>query len=572
MSLIYFIILIGVLVFVHELGHYLVARLFDVKVLRFALGFGPAIATYQRGETEFALCALPLGGYVQLFGADLESIEDLPEEEQKRALMAKPIWQRSLVILAGPLANFILPVAIYFVFAMLQTTAPPAVVGQAYPEAPAAQAGIQAGDRIVEIEGHPVRFFHDVAHYTRPAYDQELEVVYERDGERFTTHLTPARFEATDHLGLDRRTYGLIGIHLGTAGSTIALTDHQGPAARAGLAYFDRIIAVDETPVSRFHEVESLVRESQGEPLHIKALRRYPVHVDYGTFYKQRLIELDVTPELVDGEYAIGITPAEMVIAQVKPESPVAEAGLKPGDRILSVDDRAFSSWSLMLSHIHNTINQRIVDRDAAGEDAPPLQTDFKIAFERDGKPLTTTLTTSVTAYSDATEQTRYRIYNGWDSLRNSVTPENIPHPFFSRLGYATSEAFSQTWKFSRMLTLGLVRMAEGRVSTKSIGGPIMIGELAAEAGRAGWEPFLEMMALISINLAILNLLPIPVLDGGQLMLFALEAIKRGPLSFRTRQIAAYIGFTLILMLMILAFKNDIERNWHRAVEFFETR
>ncbi|TXD38137.1 RIP metalloprotease RseP [Lujinxingia vulgaris] len=572
MSFLYFIVLIGVLVFVHELGHFLVARLFDVKVLRFALGFGPTIATYQRGETEYALCALPLGGYVQMLGGDLESIEELPDEERSRALMAKPIWQRSLIILAGPLANFILPIFIYFIFGMMQTTAPPAVVGQAYPEAPAAQAGIKAGDVIVEIDGNPVRFFHDVAHYTRPAYDQPLEIVYERNGERHTTTVTPARFEATDYLGLDQRTYGLIGMHLGTAGSTIALTDHDGPAARAGLAYFDHVIAVDDKPVQRFHELESLIQESDGKPVEIQALRRFPLHVDYGTFYKQRLITLTVTPELVDGAYDIGVTPSEMVIAQVDPDSPVAKAGLKPGDRILAVDDRKFSSWSLMVSHIHNTINQRIVDRDKAGENPPPLDSDFQISFLRDGEQLTTTLTTDVTSYQDQTEQVRYRIFNGWDSFRNSVDPENIPHPFFSRVAYSTSEAFSQTWKFTRMMTLGLVRLAEGRVSTKSIGGPIMIGELAAEAGRAGWEPFLEMMALISINLAILNLLPIPVLDGGQLLLFALEAIKRGPLSFRTRQIAAYIGFTMILMLMILAFKNDIERNWHRAVEYFESR
>src|SRR5690554_2349201 len=379
MSFLYFILLIGVLVFVHELGHFLVARLFDVKVLRFALGFGPAIATYQRGETEYAICALPLGGYVQMLGGDLESIEELPEEDRPRALMAKPIWQRSLVILACPMANFILPVVIYFIFGMMQTTAPPAVVGQAYPEAPAAQAGIEAGDLIVEIDGQPVRFFHDVARYTRPAYDQPLEIVYERNGERQTTTVTPARFEATDYLGLDRRTYGLIGMHLGTAGSTIALTEHDGPAARAGLAYFDHVIAVDGQPVQRFHELEALVHESQGNPLEIQALRRHPLHVDYGTFYKQRLINVTVTPELIDGEYAIGVTPSEMVIAQVDPESPVAQAGLKPGDRILAIDDRKFSSWSLMVSHIHNTINQRIVDRDVAGDDAPPIDTSFKI-------------------------------------------------------------------------------------------------------------------------------------------------------------------------------------------------
>ncbi|MEZ4462168.1 MAG: site-2 protease family protein [bacterium] len=133
---------------------------------------------------------------------------------------------------------------------------------------------------------------------------------------------------------------------------------------------------------------------------------------------------------------------------------------------------------------------------------------------------------------------------------------------------YAAQTSVVRTMSYSKMLFMGVVRMAQGRLSLDNVGGPIMIGELAAKAGKAGWEKFLQMMALISINLAVINMLPVPVLDGGQLTLYLLEAIKRGPLSLRTRQIAAYVGFVIILFLMVLAFKNDIERQWDNISDF----
>lgn len=149
--------------------------------------------------------------------------------------------------------------------------------------------------------------------------------------------------------------------------------------------------------------------------------------------------------------------------------------------------------------------------------------------------------------------------------------PDDVAFPFGRRIVQAGKTSVSETGEYIKMMVMGLVRMAQGRVGCDSVGGPILIGELAAQAGEAGIEPFLRMMALISINLAIFNLVPIPVLDGGQLALFAIEAIKRGPLSFRTRQIAAYIGFALIVMIMVLAFKNDIERNWDRIVDYISS-
>ena len=571
MSFIYFIILIGVLIFVHELGHFVVAKFFDVKVTRFSIGFGPALFTYQGEETEYAICILPLGGYVLMQGADLQSTEELPEKEQKRSLMAKPIWQRSLIVLAGPAANLVLPVLIYFAFGLLQTTTPPPVIGQIHAGTPAAEAGLQAGDKIVAVDGRSVDYWYQLQRSIHGSYEQEVELTYERGGDTETITIVPERFSSTDFLGLARDTGGRIGIGLGTYGPTLAISDRSGPAARDGLRFFDRVVSIDGEPIERFDEIPLAVQNSGGQPLEFIVLTRSEIPVDYGTFFHQDARRVTVTPEKVDGQYTIGVDEAQMYLSLVDDDGPAAAAGFEPGDKIVAIDGRETSSWALLADRMQNQINEMIVERDAADEDYD-IEPSFEITVQRGDQTLTIDHRPRVITYEDDTNQTHYRVDHGWQSMRDNVFPEPIYHPFVQRVGHSARDGVEQTWRFTQMMLVGLVRLAQGRISTESIGGPIMIGELAAEAGHAGVEPFLRMLALISINLAIINLLPIPVLDGGRLVLFALEAIKRGPLSYRTRQIAAYIGLVLIILLMIFAFKNDIERNWYRVVEFFENR
>lgn len=571
MSFVYFIILIGVLIFVHELGHFVVAKFFGVKVIRFSIGFGPALFTYQGDETEYTICILPLGGYVLMQGADLESTEAMSEEEQERSLMAKPIWQRSLIVLAGPAANLILPVLIYFAFGLLQTTTPPPLVGQIHAGTPAAEAGLQAGDEIVAINGRSVDYWYQLQRSIHGSYDQEVELTYKRGDEVSTVTVVPERYSSTDFLGLFRDTGGRIGIGLGTYGPTLAISDRSGPAVRDGLRFFDYVVSIDGEPIERFDEIKLAVQESGGQPLEFIVLTRSEIPIDYGTMFHQDARRVTVTPERVDGEYTIGIDKAQMYLALVDDDGPAAAAGFKPGDKIVGVDGRETSSWALLSDRLRNSVNEMIVERDEAGEDYD-IEPSFEITVERGEERHTFTHKPAVITYEDDTNQTHYRVEHGWQTLRDNVFPEHIHHPFIQRFGRSARDGVEQTWEFTQMMVVGLVRLAQGRISTESIGGPIMIGELAAEAGHAGMEPFLRMLALISINLAIINLLPIPVLDGGRLVLFALEAIKRGPLSYRTRQIAAYIGLVLIILLMIFAFKNDIERNWYRVVEFFENR
>lgn len=568
MSFIYFIIMVGILVFVHELGHFLVAKAVDVKVLRFSVGVGPRVLGFVRGETEYVLCALPLGGYVQMLGGDFSDLEALPDEEDmSRALMAKPVWQRSLVVLAGPLFNLVLPVIIYFIVGLGQTTAAPAIVGEVFVDSPAARAGLQSGDVLKAINDEPVKYWHDLLESVRDAYDQDLKIDFTRDGKARSVTLRPEKKTSTDFLGLNVQTYGQVGIHSGTYGPTLAVTDPESVAAKAGLRSGDRVATVNGAHVERFDQLEALVRQSDGKPLKLVVVRPRTLPADYGSFYDIDTLRMSVTPvKGADGVYTLGAVRAEMIISRLEPGTAAARAGLKIGDRVLSVDGKRYESWYVMVRHIHERINKLLLARTK--DDTSPVVVDFKLKVQRGGQEITTTLTPQVKKFADQAKQDRYKITIGWGHTGHLVLPKPVEFPVGERIVWSAKQSVAQTGEYIKMMVMGFVRMGQGKIGCDSLGGPILIGELAAKAGEAGLGPFVKMMAIISINLAIFNMVPIPVLDGGQLLLFWMEAIKRGPLSFRTRQIASYVGFVMIVLVMLLAFKNDIERNWDRVVDW----
>ncbi len=569
MGFVYFVIMIGVLVFVHELGHFLVAKAFDVKVIRFSIGFGPKLFGYQRGETEYALCALPLGGYVLMLGGDMADAESIPEEDLPRTLLAKPIWQRSLVILAGPAFNIILPILVFFFFGLTQTTAPPSMVGEVLADTPAEQIGLQAGDRITKLGDDEVTYWHEILDVVSDSPGQPLEIAWERDGKTMTATITPeSRTETQDAIGILQTTRGQIGILLDTHGPTVAVTSPESVAAQAGLKTFDRIIEINGTSVDRYDAIARIVRTSQGKQLDVVALRPTKLPAQYGDFFTQKVITLKMTPAQNDeGVYDVGLARAELVLSEVDQDSPAAEAGFKPGDRITKLDGTPQRSWYILRRTIYQSINEKLLAREP-GDDSIITQT-FTIEYERDGKLYTTELTPRVTKYTDEYQQDRYKREIGWATLYDTTKPDVVEFPFGDRIVYSAKLGLDKTWEGMSMIGRLFQRIVEGKVSfSKQVGGPILVGELAARAGEAGMASFLWTMALLSINIGVFNMLPIPLLDGGRLMLFAAEAIKRGPLSFRTRQITSYIGFVFIILLMVLAFKNDIERNWDRIVDF----
>ncbi len=553
----YTTILLGVLVFVHELGHFLVAKFFDVKVIRFSIGFGPRIAGFTYGETEYVIGALPLGGYVQMLGMSFETTEDVPEEDQGRALMMKPIWQRVLVTLAGPVFNLIFPIFLYFIVTVFaQTTNDPAQIGQVF-GAPALAAQLEAGDKIVEIDGEKVTYWHEITKNITHRPDETFPIVFERDGKRTTVNITPESVPRTDFLGTKSK-LGLIGISMVTYGSTIAVEGETSIAATAGLKDFDTIIAINGKKVRRYDEVIAIVADSKGKELKLEVLRPSRLDVDYAEIFSRKRVQVSLTPtcDVRKSDCNLGLVSAEMTLNDVKKDSPAYADGFRVGDRILAVNGKPFKVWFRAVSGIHMKLWDKTIEANDAGKEVADIKEEFDIKFIRDGEEKSLTLRPRVKSM----EYPDFEI--GFSHMRHQVQPDQIDFPIGDRIAFASVFSFTQTWDFIGMTFKGITRMFSGKMSVSNLSGPIGIGSMAAEAGKAGWDKFLQMMAVISINIALVNLIPIPILDGGNLLLYGLEAIKRGPLSFRTRQIATYIGFSFIIVLFILAFKNDIENNW----------
>lgn len=559
MSLVYFILLIGPLIFFHELGHFIAARAFGVGVVRFSIGFGPRLFGFTRKGTEFVIGALPLGGYVRMVGMEPGEAAQLPERERKRALWAKPIWQRFIIVLAGPLANLILPLPIFIAVYAAQDGRPPARVGTVIDDMPADRAGLLPGDRIVSIDGESVRYFDQLQDLIGDAADREIEVTVERQGEELTVAMRPELIRDRDRwVGLRAIERPVIGIRLPIMGPLVYVSDPRGPAAQAGLMTFDRVVQVNGQPVRSYLALQQRIREARGQPLQLLVMRPRPLGEQIGALFLEDPVELTLVPG-ADAERT-GMEPASTVVYSVQPGSPADEAGLRRGDKIISVGGRSYNVFSTLLNELIESPG-----------------TTFDVVYLRDGVEHATQLTP---VRLDVTGELNQDVKQTFVGMRSLSTADYYPHAFdqfpalkmsfWERIAYGFRMGFQALFGFIAGIVVGVWQLIAGDVGLNNLGGPIMIFDIAGRAGSAGVEPFMRVMALISINLGILNLLPIPVLDGGNLMLFTIEAVKRSPITMRTRQIANYIGLAFILLLFLLVFKNDIERYWADIAESFD--
>ncbi len=528
-----FLILLGVLIFIHELGHFLVAKWCDVKVEKFSLGFGPVLLRKRVGETEYAISALPLGGFVKMLG-EIPG-EELAVEERARAFNHKPPWQRIAIAVAGPAMNFALPVVLFACVAMLaglpeRTTR----VGAVLPGSAAAEAGVRPGDRIVAVEGEPIELWREL---TRALGDSEavpVSVTVERGGER--VELALERERAAGGLGP-------IGVQAMGQAAVIAVPDPASPAGRAGLETGDRIVAVAGREI---HDVYALETELARAELPVEVAVTRPA----GKATEQRTLEL--APPLPDrGLEALGIWPVDFAIVQVSPATPARQAGIEAGDIIARIDDRPIRSRDELIEVI----------RASEGRE-------LEIVLLRGGERIETRLSPqrAPIPMPDGSIETHYSI---------GVAP--APITVGGEIHFLTERnpiaalwlGTTTTVRMTGGMLRGLWEMLRGNVGLGSVAGPIGIGQLAADSFQSSWREFIQLMALISVNLAILNLLPIPVLDGGTIVLTLAEWARGGPLPDRARDWAQAVGLSFILVLMGFAFWNDISRNWEGIVGFF---
>ncbi|MEJ2408957.1 MAG: RIP metalloprotease RseP [Novosphingobium sp.] len=440
-----FLLVLGPLVLIHELGHYLVGRLFGVKANAFSIGFGKEITgwTDKRG-TRWKLSALPLGGYVQ-FAGDMNpasapsAVDDgLTAEERSHTFHVKPLWQRALIVLAGPATNFLLCVAILTAFAYVngRLVADPEVA-EFTENSPAKAAGLEIGDRIVAIDGNKIDSVTDVPEYTAYYAGKTVPVAVERDGRTLVLPVTLANREVSDEFGNTAR-IGDLGIDF--AAPVIGGFFGNSPAKAAGLKAGDRIIAIDDDDVHSFGDIPGLVQPYPGEEVTITALRDGEARVFTVTLGSARVTEADGRRKTIG---QLGIRAG---FGHVVPVGPVEAVELGVS--------RSFSIMGTMVT--------------------------------------------------------------------------------------------------------GIRQIFTGDRSVKELGGPIKIAKYSGEQFSLGWDAFVGFAALISINLAFINLLPIPGLDGGHLAFYAAELVRRKPLDARSQEWAIRTGVALVLALMLFVTVNDL--------------
>ena len=552
MSLIYFALLLGPLIFFHEFGHFIVARMFKVTVLEFSIGFGPKLGAFVRNGTVYRIGALPLGGYVKMLGAD--PMEDIPADQEPGSFASKPLYQRSLIVLAGPVFNFILPLFVFFFLFLSQSQVSPAILGTLQPDGVAARAGLLPGDVIKSINGEEVGGWWELHDLIGGNGGESISMVVERDGEDLPAiNLTPQMMTETisPELGLTKEV-GRIQIEIAYRKPIIAVTPGSA-AAVAGLESWDHILSIDGEAQHRWEYTLRRLQKSK-KPMRVTVLRESALPTadgaatfDLATYSPP--IELTLDPSAGDG--TLGLGSAEFVIYDVTPGSAEARAGLERGDEVISLDGRRLSSWGLLGHEISNKPgDERTLKVRRAG-----VERDVRVTFEvRDKKgEFNTEMETVIMGMVNQSA------YDAPDPVTNN-----------RRIGYALYQTWTRTGSVFIMTAASLAGLFTGQVGLKQMGGPIFIYEVAAKTGEAGWTYFFTVMVWLSISLGLINLVPIPLLDGGHLLFFAIEAIKRGPVSLRTRQVASYIGFSFIILLMLLVFRNDIGRNWDSVIGFFQ--
>jgi regulator of sigma E protease len=543
-----FVLLLGVLITVHEFGHFLVAKLCGVRVLKFSIGFGNPIGfgryrlRWERGGTEYVVAWIPLGGFVKMLG-EQPGEEESPEalSDPKHALNNKPVWQKLAVVLAGPAMNLALPVIAFVVTLGLGVQRPIAVVGAVEEGSPAAQAGLVPGDRVTAVDGAAVRWWDELEDEIRERPGETLALAVERGGEPRQISLAVAERKGLDIFQQASRV-GWLGLQHRRQATKLGIPRADAPAAAAGLRSGDRIASVNGAPVEDWPALAAAYAAAGEGGRVVLGLAG---EEGEGEAAAERTVEVPALGSLE----RLGVAPATVLISDVTPDSAAASAGLAPGDLIVALDGQPVGSFAWFAESVRASEGRTL-----------------RLAYARDGRSHEVDVTPRLVESDGPAGRERAWLVGiraedatlpGSFSLDRELNPlQSLPR------------AVARTAEITALTVQAVSKIVVGDIARSSIGGPIEIARQAHSAMQAGWEVYLNLMLLISVNLAILNLIPIPVLDGGQAVLFALEGLRRRPLSLRAREIAMQIGVTMVVLLMGFAFWNDVSRYWSRVVDW----
>ncbi len=534
-----FLLLIGPLIFFHELGHLIAAKLVDVKAVRFSIGFGPALISKRIGETEYCLAPIPLGGYVQLLGQH-PSDEDGPDAD--RSLQNRPLWAKYFVYFAGPLANLILPLVVYFFYFVINTTmVTPPIVGTVLPGTAAAEAGLQQGDRIVAVDERDVRSWSELQIRFSEAPEQELQVQIERDGKRLDRVITPKKVVTRNEAGAPEAR-GRLGVISLFYAPEIGIIDLESPAYQEGLRTGDVITSLNGEPVRTTEELERMLAVTGDGVVRLTYLRAQAQPGPGGTYLWYESHHAQLLPRKDGGESPTGILPARRFVRSVDPGSPAAAAGMKAGDQILSVAGQPLEQW-VQIDDIFSTRRDEAVTFEFQSPGETPRLAELKLSSRK---------WTDILKYE---HEVPWLGANGYTKVE-----EAPPEPLRGRFTYALSAAVDKTQYGVSLIWSGVTRMLTFDLGVDQLSSVVGIYAVAGRAYEQGPGAFLNILAMVSINLFIINLLPVPILDGGHILFFTIEAIRRRPLSQRAREIASAVGLVFILLLLLVATRNDILR------------
>lgn len=540
-----FIILLGLLIFVHELGHFLVAKFFKVRVEVFSLGFGKKILQFVRGPTTYCISLIPLGGYVKMFGDDPSA--QIPEHEKHEAFTHKKVGQRIAIVLAGPLMNFFFAILLFVGVGLNGEKTIGTQLGDVDMNSPAGAAGFRSGDKILSVDGQPVTTWKDIKELLETERVQEFRFQVERAGGGVEIAASTERVKNPDVLQWQDDIHHIEGLSPLALVSYVGVPETNSPAHQAGIRSLDQVTSVNGREIKTWYELEEAIFGLKGQDSASLQLKR----PGEGEQTEDLTVNLPLggVRSWTSGAQVmsdLGLESTELYISHISEGMPAHKVGIQRGDKILSIDGKRMNKWQEVLEAVNGFDPQ-------AGA--------LKFNLLRDGHPRVIAVTPKENSVmtEQGQEETRYQIGIGPALYQTVAYPIVYKAP---NMVEAFRFGWEQTIEWSQTIVVSFVKMLQNKVSPKNIGGIFTIGQVASETFKLGLSPYLKIMAVISINLFILNLLPIPVLDGGHLVFFLVEALRGAPLSIKKMEVAQQIGLIILISLMAFALFNDISRLW----------
>ena len=541
------IVMVGVLVVVHEAGHMLVAKWFGVEVPVFSVGMGPRLWGFVWRGTDYRLSALPIGGYVQMAGADPFGEEDAdtwcPPE---RSFMHKPVWQRLLVMAAGPAANLALPFLLLTGVMMLGEPRADTAVGRLLPNRLAADVGVQEGDVLLRAGGVDLESWSDFDYAAMAYLESDMPLTARRGEQRYEV-LVPAGTFRLDHTGqLDTRAFGARWERLS---ARVGVDDPASPAARAGLQTGDAIVEVDGVAVRSWAELDEALRPGVAHDLLVKRGKR----TEEGATVTDHEVTLEPAVWSSPNEalaHSWGIVPVEVFIGDVMEDGAAADAGILANDRLLRIDGQTVWSWTDVEDLVRATV-------DEMGPDAQPRA--MKVEIVREGRVLELAFTPRIQRDlrgADVVFKPLMGIYRYQDAYVEGGE---------TQIYYSPTKAMHRAWQEGGAIFSGTMKML-GNVLTgattlkESVGGPVAIFHIASRSAEYGIFSFVRLMAQISFSLGIVNLLPVPVLDGGQILFYSIEGLRGRPLPLELREKVQMVGVLAMAALLLTVTVVDLSR------------